>query len=229
MSSPPIVVISMVATPKPTSAPTRACNAVAPVPSALDRSTASAPSTTQNECSSDASFATSTANASPSPARAALRKRTERTSQCARSIVHARASVVAAPPLPPTVSCAASGAFSAIWATAIDSRRSGNAAVNRSTTAAPVVGVERRHGPGFERSRCDGRARVVERVEVDGCPGTPATTPALAASVSPARVTRARYSGRVSASGDRSATVTASSSGTSRCTATTSSTSARSR
>ena len=55
----------------------------APVPSAFDRSTASAPSTTQNVCSTVVVFATSTASARPRPARAALRNRTERRLQWA--------------------------------------------------------------------------------------------------------------------------------------------------
>ena len=81
-----MVSISAAAIPKPTSAPASACSAVAPVPSAFDRSTDSAASTTQKACSTDVVFATSTASASPSPARAALRNRTERRLQCARSI-----------------------------------------------------------------------------------------------------------------------------------------------
>ena len=66
-------------------APTSACSAVAPVPSAFERSTDSAASTTQNACSTEVVFATSTARASPSAARAALRNRTDRRLQCAGS------------------------------------------------------------------------------------------------------------------------------------------------
>ena len=88
-----MVVITSDATPKPMHAPRSACSAVAPVPSAFERSTDRAASTTQKACSTEVSFATTTASASPSAARAALRKRTDRGLQCARSTCQAPVTV----------------------------------------------------------------------------------------------------------------------------------------
>ena len=55
------------------------------------------PSTTQKACSTEVVFATSTASASPRPARAALRKRTERTLQWARRSAQLQLATAAGP------------------------------------------------------------------------------------------------------------------------------------
>ena len=67
----------------PASVPSSAWTIVAPVLSALERSTESDPSTTQNACWTDASEAMKTAIASPIAPRALLRNQTDRTPACA--------------------------------------------------------------------------------------------------------------------------------------------------
>ena len=65
-------------TPKPTTVPTTARTAVAPVPSAFERSTDSVPSTTQNPCCTSVASTVATARARATAPRTLLRNHTER-------------------------------------------------------------------------------------------------------------------------------------------------------
>ena len=67
---------------KPTAVPPTARSAVAPVPSALDRSTDSVPRTTQNPCETSVTSTTATARARPAAPRTELRNQTERKERC---------------------------------------------------------------------------------------------------------------------------------------------------
>ena len=69
-------------TTNPTAVPATARRAVAPVPSALVRSTESVPSTTQNPCETPVTSTTATASASPAAPRIALRNHTECKDSC---------------------------------------------------------------------------------------------------------------------------------------------------
>ena len=66
----------------PTAVPATARSAVAPVPRALDRSTDSVPSTTQNPCSTSVTSTTATARARPAAPRTAFRNHTEWKERC---------------------------------------------------------------------------------------------------------------------------------------------------
>ncbi len=177
----PTTAISRLASRKPMMVPSTACRALRCVPSALERSTDSVPSTTQKPCSTSVALASAIAAPRPTAARTALRNATERRCSCARSSRSVRSALAARPGS--RVSACAPGVVSTGAGSPRCGRRIGGqgqghereaaqreAAVDHGDRAGGVTGGCRGPGPDFERLEV-GAAGVVQRVECERAAG----------------------------------------------------------